>query len=211
MKESLLIKEQSGPSCPPEHNVRAECESADDTALMALLARGDTQAFAELMNRYLKVMVAVADRILSSRAEADEVAQEAFLRLWSYAPQWDPAGTGTPRTWLSRVVTNLCLDRCRRRRSVPLEEAAEIEDERPNALVVLQDEDRQRLVKGLLEGLPESQRAAVVLAYYEEMSGKDIAAALKLSVGAVESLLVRARRALRGAVQEAGLIWGEDV
>lgn len=197
--------------CPSDEAYLKEYRLADDHTLMGMTARGDRDAFAELMARYLQIMVAVADRVLDNRAEADEVAQEAYMRLWVYAPQWDPNGTGTVRTWLSRVVTNLCLDRRRRRRSVPLDDAGEIEDETRLAPERMQDADRERVVKDLLETLPDNQRIAVVLAYFEEMSGKEIAAAMKTTVGAVESLLVRARRSLKTAVQEAGLEWGKDV
>lgn len=183
----------------------------DDHALMGSVAVGDACAFSELSARYLKIMVGVAQRILGNAAEADEVVQEAFLRLWRYAPNWDPEGTGSVRTWLSRVVTNLCLDRCRRRRSVPLEEAGDIEDASENAFDHLKHQDRQKLVRQMLDGLPERQRIAVVLAYFEEMSGQEVASAMELSVGAVESLLVRARKSLRESMKAAGIVWGEDV
>lgn len=203
---------QGSVRCLPDETVLdPRRKGLDDHALMALTACGDRSAYAELTGRYLKIMVAVAGRILGNAAEADEVVQEAFLRLWIYAPRWDPEGTGTVRTWLSRVVTNLCLDRCRARRTVPLEDVGDIEDDKQSVHDSMQDEDRRRLVQGLLNALPENQRCAVVLAYFEEMSGKDVAVSMNLTVGAVESLLVRARRALRVAVQEAGLVWGEDV
>ncbi len=186
-------------------------QPANDHALMADVANGDARAFEQLVDRHLRTMVAVSQRIVGSAAEADEVAQEAFLRLWKYAPNWDPDGTGSVKTWLSRVTTNLSVDRYRRRRSVPLEEAGEIEDMAEGAFDALKTQDRQRLVQGLLDVLPERQKVAVVLSYFEEMSGREVAAAMELTEGAVESLLVRARRTLRDGVKRLGYVWGEDI
>ncbi len=183
----------------------------DDHELLARTALGDENAFAALSERHLRRMIAVAQRVLGNAAEADEVAQEAFLRLWRYAPNWDPKGTGSVRTWLSRVVTNLCLDTLRRRRSVSLEEEGDIEDPAMGPVEALGREDRRRLVRRLLLKLPERQRLAIVFSYFEEMSGQEIAAALGVSVGAVESLLVRGREGLRRGMREMGIVWGEDV
>ncbi|MDD2325082.1 MAG: sigma-70 family RNA polymerase sigma factor [Alphaproteobacteria bacterium] len=185
--------------------------AASDHTLMEAVARGQTLAFEQLSFRHLRTMLGVAHRILGNAAEAEEVVQEGFLRLWRQAPQWDPDGTGSVKTWLSRVITNLCLDRCRRRRDVPLEEAGEVQDTARDAFDDLGLQDRQKLVQSLLSGLPERQRVAVVLAYFEEMSGKEIAEAMELSAGAVESLLVRARRTLRDRAETMGIVWGENI
>lgn len=183
----------------------------DDHTLMAEVARGDACAFNELCRRHLKTMTYVAQRIVGSAAEADEIAQEAFLRLWKYAKSWDPEGTGSVKTWLSKVVTNLSVDRYRRQRSVPLEEAGEIEDLGRGVFDTLGEADRKKLVQQLLDTLPERQKIAVILSYYENMTGREIAKAMDLSEGAVESLLVRARRSLREGVRKLGFVWGDDI
>lgn len=186
-------------------------ESLGDPALMALIALGDKTSFALLSRRHMKTMVCVAQRILGNAAEADEVVQESFLRLWINAAKWDPDGPGTVKTWLGRVVTNLCLDRCRARRTIPLDDAGDIIDPAQDVRDRLGDEDRQRVVRQLLDKLPDNQRIAVVLSYFEDQSGKEIAETMGVSVGAVESLLVRARRTLREAVRTYGFVWGEDL
>lgn len=178
---------------------------------MALTASGDKFAFATLSARHARAMIGVAQRILGNQAEADEVAQEAFLRLWRRAPDWDPDGTAGVKTWLSRVVTNLCLDRLRRRRSVPLDDAVEIEDPSENAFDALGREETRRLVQEGLLALPERQRIAIVFSYFEGLTGQAIAEAMETSVGAVESLLVRGREGLRKALKDKGLVWGEDL
>ncbi len=180
-----------------------------DHALMAAVAVGDVRAFAVLSDRYLRPMVALAQRVLGNAADADEVAQEAFLRLWTHAATWDPEGPGSLKTWLSRIVVNLCIDRQRKKKPEPLDETKEYEDPAPSSHALMEEKDRKRFVQGLLDALPERQRTAVVLSYFEEMSGADVAAAMSLSVGAVESLLVRARRHLRAACEKAGFLRGE--
>jgi RNA polymerase sigma-70 factor (ECF subfamily) len=103
---------------------------------------------------------------------------------------------------MARVIVNLCIDRRRRARSVPLEEAPEMPDPTPGADETLaMDERRQRVAAALAE-LPDRQRAAVVLSYYEGLSNAEVAGALEISVGAVESLLVRARRSLAGLLAD---------
>lgn len=186
-------------------------EETGDADLLVSAALGDGAAFTALSTRHARTMMGVAQRILGNAAEADEVAQEAFLRLWRYAPKWDPNGAGSVKTWLSRVVTNLCLDRLRRRRSVPLEDVDEIVDPSRGPFDTLGEEDRRQIVQELLLALPERQRIAIVFAYFEGLSGQEIAAAMGASVGAVESLLVRGREGLRKGLQLKGLVWSEDL
>lgn len=201
-----------GAVAPSDHSkVETAQQFIDDHSLMADVANGDACAFEELIARHLKTMVAVSQRILGNAAEADEVAQEGFLRLWTHASRWDPDGAASVKTWLSRVITNLSLDRYRRRRSVPLEDAGEIEDMAEGAFESLGAQDRKKLVQKLLDHLPERQRVAVILSYFEDMSGREIAHAMELTEGAVESLLVRARRGLRDDMKRLGLVWGEDI
>ncbi|MDD5586454.1 MAG: RNA polymerase sigma factor [Alphaproteobacteria bacterium] len=185
--------------------------NAGDHELMAGVAVGDVQAYACLVGRHVRTMTALAQRMTGNASDADDVAQEAFLRLWMQAPRWDPYGPAQVRTWLSRVVVNLCLDRGRKRKPLPLEAAGGIVDPAAGGFENAHLHDKQRVVQSLLRQLPERQRAAVVLSYFEDLSGQEIARAMQLSAGAVESLLVRARRALRKGMLESGLKWGEDI
>ena len=100
-----------------------------DEALMARVARGDERAFQLLSRRHLPAMLGLARRILRNSAEAEDVAQEAFIHVWTHAPRWQPLAQF--RTWLTRVVVNLCLDRKRRVPWVELEAAGDIVDPRP--------------------------------------------------------------------------------
>jgi len=164
---------------------------------MRAIAAGDSNSFGLLMQRHLAGMVTLAQRISGNKADADEIAQEAFLRLWRQAKEWDVEGKAQVRTWLGRVVTNLCLDRWRKKPMLPLEYADDVADTAQSGFDAVQEMDKKQLLNDCLQRLPLRQRTAIILSYYEEMSGNDIATMMGLSAGAVESLLVRARRALR--------------
>lgn len=169
-----------------------------DEALMGRIARGDEQAFRALSRRHVPAMVALARRILGNGADAEDVAQEAMLRVWRHAPRWQPLAQF--RTWLTRVVVNLCLDRKRRAPWVALEAAGEIVDTSANAGEKAEADERERLLKAAIERLPARQRTAIVLTYTEGMSNAQAAEMLGTSVSAVETLLIRGKQNLRRAL-----------
>jgi RNA polymerase sigma-70 factor (ECF subfamily) len=169
-----------------------------DEALMARIARGDEQAFRLLARRHLPAMAGLARRVLGNAAEAEDVAQEAMLRVWTHAPRWQPLAAF--RTWLTRVVVNLCLDRKRRAPWVDLEAAGEIVDPAPDAGAQAEQSERDRLVAKATAELPVRQRTAIVLTYGDGMSNAQVAEILDTTVSAVETLLVRAKQNLRRAL-----------
>jgi RNA polymerase sigma-70 factor (ECF subfamily) len=169
-----------------------------DEALMARVARGDERAFQLLSRRHLPAMLGLARRILGNAAEAEDVAQEAFLRVWTHAPRWQPLAQF--RTWLTRIVVNLCLDRKRRAPWVDLETAGDIVDPAPGAGEKAEADERERMVATAIEKLPARQRDAIMLTYGEGMSNAQVAEILDTSVSAVETLLVRGKQNLRRAL-----------
>ncbi len=175
----------------------------DDSLLMQKSAAGDTRAFARLVARHLAATVRMASRILGNTAEAEDVAQEAFLRVWKHAPAWEtPERAGAQfTTWLYRIVLNLCIDHKRRQGFTPLEDLPEPADARDNAETALLRRQQSQRVRQAVDALPERQREAFVLCFYEERSNKDAADILCVSVKALESLLVRARRNLHAALE----------
>lgn len=179
-------------------------QDASDEELVVLIGGGDRRAYHVLVERHGRRVLAVARRMMRNLAEAEEVSQEAFLRVWQKAGEWQPRGAKFT-TWLYRVVVNLCLDRKRKPSFAPIEAAGDPADERPSAETQLARSERDRLVQAALQALPERQRAALALSYYEGLSNAEAAAALELSVSALESLLVRARRALRQELQSRGV------
>ena len=169
-----------------------------DAELVARYAAGDQSAARALTERHAPRVFALARRMLRETAEAEDVTQEAMLRLWRIAPAWeDRAAVGT---WLYRVASNLCIDRMRKRRPISGEPLPEVPDEAPGVLRRLEARDRAAAVDAALPALPERQRAAIVLRHFEDRSNPEIAAVLDLSVEAVESLLARGRRALAAAL-----------
>jgi RNA polymerase sigma-70 factor (ECF subfamily) len=170
-----------------------------DEALMARVARGDERAFRTLAGRHLPAMLGLARRILGNAADAEDVAQEAMLRVWVHAPRWQPLALF--RTWLTRVVVNLCLDRKRRAPWVALEAAGEIVDPALGPGAQAERNERERLVAAAIAELPARQRAAIVLTYGDGMSNAQAAEILDTSVSAVETLLVRGKQNLRRALR----------
>jgi len=166
-----------------------------DEALMARVARGDERAFQLLARRHLPAMLGLARRILRNGADAEDVAQEALMRVWTYAPRWRPLALF--RTWLTRVVVNLCLDRKRRAPWVELDAAGEIVDPAPGATEKAETDERERMVASAIDKLPARQRGAIMLTYSEGMSNAEVADILDTSVSAVETLLVRGKQNLR--------------
>lgn len=170
-----------------------------DDALLVLYANGDAQAARVLMQRLTPRILGHAFRLLGDRSEAEDVTQEAMLRLWRIAPQWRQ-GEAKPTTWLYRVVANLCTDRLRKRRSVGLDEIAEPVDEGTSAAEKIQIGTRGDALQVALLDLPERQRQAVVLRHIEELGNAEIAQIMEISAEAVESLTARGKRALSVAL-----------
>jgi RNA polymerase sigma-70 factor (ECF subfamily) len=171
-----------------------------DEALMARVARGDEPAYRTLSRRHLPAMVGLARRILGNAADAEDVAQEAMLRVWTHAPRWQPLAAF--RTWLTRVVVNLCIDRKRRAQWVALEAAGEIVDPAPGAVEKAEQDERARLLSAAIADLPARQRTAIMLTYSEGMTNAQVAEVLDTSVSAVETLLVRGKQNLRARLSE---------
>ena len=170
--------------------------SSTDEVLLAAYAAGDAAAARELARRFLPRILGYARRMLQDPAEAEDVAQEAMLRLWRMAPGWRP-GEALVSTWLWRVAANLVTDRLRRRRGgLDLEAVPEPEDPAPSALQVLQQADRAAALEAALAALPERQRQAVVLRHIEGLPNPEIARIMGIGVEAVESLTARGKRAL---------------
>lgn len=167
-----------------------------DAALMARYAGGDAQAARLLVARLAPRVLRLASRLLGDGAEAEDVTQEAMLRLWQIAPRWQ-AGQAAPSSWLHRVTVNLALDRIRRRRDgVALDAIAEPVAPGPAPTEALIAADRARALEQALAQLPARQRAAVVLRHIEGYSNPEIAEMLGLGVEAVESLTARGKRRL---------------
>ncbi|WP_227269308.1 RNA polymerase sigma factor [Roseobacter weihaiensis] len=171
-----------------------EADLPDET-LLQHYAAGDGRAATTLTARLLPRVYRHARRLLGEDSEAEDVAQDAMMRLWRIAPDWR-CGEAQVTTWLYRVTANLCVDRLRRRRGVTLDDIAEPLDDGPSVLEQIQDRTRIDALQDALDQLPVRQRAAVVLRHIEGLSNPQIAEAMDISPRAVESLTARGKRAL---------------
>ena len=171
---------------------------APDDALLALYANGDRDAARLLMHRMTPRVYRQAYRMLGDQAEAEDVAQEAMLKLWKIAPDWRQ-GEAKVTTWLYRIVANLCTDRLRKRRpNDSLDSVAEPEDGAASVPDQMQDQTRSFALNEALDQLPDRQKQAVVLRHLEELTNPEIAEVMGVGVGAVENLIARGKRALAG-------------
>lgn len=173
----------------------ADLGDVPDETLMERVGQADAPAYGELMSRHLDRSLGFAERVTGSRADAEEVMQEAFLRVWTAADRWRPDGARFT-TWFYRVVLNLCIDRKRKRPMAPLDKADIIVDPAPGADQRYHDAECSRTVALALGTLPDRQRAAIALCYYRGMSNREAAEILSVSVKAIESLLTRGRKAM---------------
>jgi RNA polymerase sigma-70 factor, ECF subfamily len=170
--------------------------------LVEKAGRGDRGAAKMLVEATSSKIWRIAWRLLRNSTEAEDVTQEALIRLWKVVPNWKP-GRAKIETWLHQVTTNLCFDRLRKAgRFVEDSAIAEPTDPAPLPGVKLQGDALRARIDSALAALPHRQRAAIILTHYEELSGKDASAILDISVEALESLLARARRTLRLALAE---------
>ncbi len=173
--------------------------AVSDDELARRVAAGDSGAWQALMDAHLGAITGYAWHMLGDRAEAEDVAQETFIRFMKKAPGWRP-GAARLRTWLLRVAINLCLDRLRARRprlELDAGIGAELEAD-PGGVARLDGAiDRRRAVRRALGELPQRQISAVALVHYLGLTNAEAAETMEISVDALESLLARARRALK--------------
>ena len=171
-----------------------------DADLMLAVGRGDLAAFEEIVLRHQSAAWGAAWRFLGDAAEAEDVVQDAFLKVLDAAPRYAP--TAAFRTYLFRVVTRLCLDRVRKRRPIYTDDLPVAVDAAPAPLDGMAAAERDRAVRQALDGLPPNQRMALVLRHYEDLAYREIAAVLGTSEKAVERLIARARETLADQLKD---------
>jgi len=192
----------------PGNQGRSE-EDAEDVRLMGLVAGGDTSAFEKVIERHQALVAGTAARMLGSNSDVEDIAQQVFIRVWKSARRYVPRAKFT--TWLLKITRNLVfneLRRAKRRAQIPLQsdpgaEEIQLKDEtNPAPDASLLEDELQRAIEEAIMQLPESQRMALVLRRYEQLSYEEIAGVLDLSVPAVKSVLFRARTELRSRLSK---------
>lgn len=177
---------------------------SDDDQLLAETGKGNQRAFNLLVQRHSPKLHAIVKRYVHSTEDADEVVQEAFWQVWKTAEQWKP-GEARFSTWLYRVAVNRSIDRLRkdkRRFETTVAELPDMEESAARADVVVESRQSLTIMQQAIDRLPDKQRLAVMLSTHEEQSNAAIAVIMGGSEGAVEQLLVRARRSLRDIYRE---------
>ncbi len=174
---------------------------AEEAAVLARIREGDGAAFRLLIDRHVTSLLSVARRMLKTEGDAEDIVQEALVRVWHHAGTLE-LGPGGIRPWLRRVVTNLCLDHLRRHRLTSV--VADVPEtlEGPAQERGLEQADLSKRVEVALAALPERQRVALTLFHYEGLSQIEVGDMLGISDEAVESLLARARRSLKLALKD---------
>jgi RNA polymerase sigma-70 factor (ECF subfamily) len=179
----------------------ASVTDVSDEALMSQVSNGNGAAYAALINRHFDRMLRVAQRTIGNREDAEDIAQDVCIRIWTHAKVWEP-GRAKFTTWSYRMLMNRCIDFHRRLRGEALDVVEEREDPSPDVTEVLYRSQMANHVATAMAELPANQRAAIALCYYEEMSNSEAAEILSTTVGAVESLLVRGRCRLREILRD---------
>jgi RNA polymerase sigma-70 factor (ECF subfamily) len=172
-----------------------------DGELVARIAAGDHAAARALLGRHLPRILNLSRRMLGGQAEAEDVAQEVFLRVWTHAARWKP-GAAKFETWLHRVAINLCYDQLRKKRPANIDAVPEPVDPAPGPAAQLFQSQLGAAVDAALNTLPERQKEAIVLCHHQGLTNIDAAEIMSVSVEALESLLARGRRSLREQLKE---------
>lgn len=183
-------------------DVRPSGPADDDTRLVAMAGTGCVTAFTILVERHSAALYRVAHRMLGDGTEAEDVVQECFARLWIQAPNWSARGAGLVG-WLHRVAMNLCLDRLRKPHPLDSDMLPELHDAAPLADSCIEGREARHAIEQALDALPGHYRAALALSYFEGFPNSVACDAMDMNLKAFESLLVRARRQLRGLLESS--------
>lgn len=179
-----------------------------DEVLLERLAEGSHPAFQLLVERHAERFYRLAWRYLSQREEAEDAVQEAFLKLWERPEIWCPGGDAKFTTWFYRVVANLCMDRQRKQRTLPLPEGFDLADsaasQEENAIAG----QAEAQLEAAIRALPERQQMALNLCFYEGISNKEAAEIMQVNLKALESLIMRAKNTLKEKLNTTGAGYG---
>jgi RNA polymerase sigma-70 factor, ECF subfamily len=205
----LALAEQIGGTAKGDYWHRST-----DAELLSAAATKNQQAFAAIMSRYYQPVYRVAWRLAAGHVDAQDVTQEAFLKLWNNPSQIRDAAALKP--WLMRVTSNLVMDRYRQKPMQELETAEAVADQSPAASLTIDRERIRNTIDVAIADLPARQKQALVFVHFEHLTNIAAAAAMEVSVDALESLLARARRGLKekfaneGRQMLAALTQGEN-
>jgi RNA polymerase sigma-70 factor (ECF subfamily) len=180
----------------------ADWPEKDDNELLALIRDGSHQAFAVLARRHTDRFYRLAYRYLQSREAAEDIVQDAFLKLWEDPARWQPERNSKFTTWFYRIVVNLCLDWRKKKRPIALDESLPLADGREALDSMMMHAQEQRMLEKEIAALPERQRAALNLCFAEGLSNQDAAEVMGVNIKALQSLIMRAKATLRERLKQ---------
>ena len=185
----------------------SDLEKLSDEDLMGRVQKADHGAFSVLVNRHTRMFFSAAYRMYPNINEAEDIVQEAFLKLWARPQIWDPGKGAKFTTWFYRVVTNLAIDHARRQKNTKGSDVLDrIMDKTPDQEETLEERQKQLLMEAAIAELPERQKVALNLCFYEGLSNKDAAEVMDINVKALESLLMRAKKGLKDILARLGVL-----
>lgn len=179
----------------------ADSLAKEDICLLKQIQKGDSQAFAKLVEKHNLNFYKLAYNILTNREEAEDIVQDCFLKLWQKPELWDAKKQSKFTTWFYRIIVNRCLDHHKRKKAIPLEEGYEIEAS-TDIEAEAHKKQIQKMIQKLLLEIPERQMLALCLSFYQGLSNKESAEILGINIKALESLLVRARANLKKKLKD---------
>jgi RNA polymerase sigma-70 factor (ECF subfamily) len=174
----------------------------DDESLIRQIQEGKHEAFVEMVGRHSKRFYSIAYRLLFSKNDAEDIVQQAFLKLWERRLFWNPYKKAKFTTWFYRVVVNLCLDHNRKKRPIPLCENMEYIDKQDGQEILLDEKRKQVLLDRFIQELPERQQLALTLCFYEGLSNQEAAEIIGVKLKALQSLIMRAKTTLKGKLNQ---------
>ena len=177
--------------------VEEEPEVEDDAHLLERIGKGEKAAFSTLVRRHTARFYRVAYRFTGSRSEAEDMVQEAFLKLWERPAMWQIDRNTAFTTWFYRVVVNLCLDYKKKKRPSSLVDDTWVADERKTHEETMLQNEKEQWLETQIKALPERQRTALNLCFYEELSNQEAAEVMGIRLKALQSLLMRAKTTLK--------------
>ncbi len=185
----------------------AETAEINDESLMVRIRNGDHAAFSVLVRRHSKMFFSAAYRMCGDAQVSEDLVQDAFLKLWEKPAAWDPNKGTKFTTWFYRVVTNLAIDWQRRQKKYANPAVMDmIEDSAPRADQNIQAGQEQAVLERAIAALPDRQKAALNLCYYEGLSNREAAEILGVGLKALESLLMRAKAGLKEEFEREGFL-----
>ena len=178
-------------------------EQDSDESLMVRVCNGDHRAFSELVERHSGLFYGAAFRMCNNATEAEDIVQDAYIKLWTKPQSFDPTKGTKFTTWFYRVVTNLAIDKGRRKKPQTNPEVLDyMADDAPAADEMLAEKHQESVLEAAIQNLPERQKAALNLCFYEGLSNKEAAEILDVGVKALESLLMRAKKTLKAELAD---------